>query len=54
MAKKIPITLACGDYEIIRALKDGAVKPDGIDLITPEELFLSVSQGRKRGTEFRI
>jgi 4,5-dihydroxyphthalate decarboxylase len=32
MAKKIPITLACGDYEIIRALKDGTVKPDGIDL----------------------
>jgi len=30
--KKIPITLACGDYEIVRALKDGSVEPDGIDL----------------------
>jgi 4,5-dihydroxyphthalate decarboxylase len=30
--KKIPLTLACGDYEIIRALKDGSVAPDGIDL----------------------
>ncbi len=28
----IPLTLACGDYEIIRALKEGIVKPDGIDL----------------------
>ena len=32
MAKKIPLTLACGDYEIIRALKEGTVTPDGIDL----------------------
>lgn len=32
MPTKIPITLACGDYEIVRALKDGSVEPDGIDL----------------------
>ena len=32
MSKKLPLTLACGDYEIVRALKEGAVKPDGIDL----------------------
>src|SRR5262252_3036495 len=32
VAKKIPLTLACGDYEIVRALKDGEVEPDGIDL----------------------
>ena len=32
MAKKIPLTLACGDYEIVRALKEGEVVPDGIDL----------------------
>jgi 4,5-dihydroxyphthalate decarboxylase len=32
VAKKIPLTLACGDYEIIRALKEGQVEPDGIDL----------------------
>jgi 4,5-dihydroxyphthalate decarboxylase len=30
--KKIPLTLACGDYEIVRALKEGAVEPDGIEL----------------------
>lgn len=29
---KVQLTLACGDYEIIRALKDGTVQPDGIDL----------------------
>jgi 4,5-dihydroxyphthalate decarboxylase len=29
---KIPLTLACGDYEIVRALKDGTIEPDGIDL----------------------
>jgi 4,5-dihydroxyphthalate decarboxylase len=32
MSTKIPLTLACGDYEIVRALKEGVVKPDGIDL----------------------
>src|ERR1700689_1704482 len=32
MATRIPLTLACGDYEITRALKEGAVVPDGIDL----------------------
>jgi len=32
MSKNIPLTLACGDYEITRALKEGIVKPDGIDL----------------------
>ena len=33
MAKKITLTLACGDYEITRALSDGTVRPDGIDLV---------------------
>jgi len=32
LPKKLPITLACGDYEIVRALKEGAVEPDGIEL----------------------
>ena len=32
MPKNIPLTLACGDYEIIRTLKEGKVAPDGIDL----------------------
>ena len=29
---KLKLTLACGDYEIVRALKEGVVSPDGIDL----------------------
>jgi 4,5-dihydroxyphthalate decarboxylase len=32
LARNLPLTLACGDYEIIRALKEGTVVPDGIDL----------------------
>jgi len=32
MPRNIPLTLACGDYEIIRALKEGVVRTDGIDL----------------------
>lgn len=32
MSSKLQLTLACGDYEIIRALKEGEVKPDGIEL----------------------
>ena len=29
---KLKLTLACGDYEIIKPLKEGAVEPDGIEL----------------------
>jgi 4,5-dihydroxyphthalate decarboxylase len=32
MAKKLALTLACGDYEIIRPLREGLVQPDGVDL----------------------
>jgi 4,5-dihydroxyphthalate decarboxylase len=32
MTKKLELTLACGDYEIIRPLKEGKVQPDGIEL----------------------
>ena len=33
MTGKLRLTLACGDYEIVRALKEGTVQPDGIDLV---------------------
>ena len=38
MSAKLRLSLACGDYEITRALIDGRVKPAGIDLVvvTPE------------------
>ena len=32
MSTKVELTLAVGDYEIMRALKEGTVRPDGIDL----------------------
>jgi 4,5-dihydroxyphthalate decarboxylase len=33
MAGKLRLSVACGDYEIVRALKEGTVKADGIDLV---------------------
>ena len=33
MAGKLRLTVACGDYEIVRALKDGTVIADGLELI---------------------
>jgi 4,5-dihydroxyphthalate decarboxylase len=33
MAEKLRLTVACGDYEIVRALKEGAVKADGLELV---------------------
>lgn len=33
MAGKIRLSVAVGDYEIVRALKEGTVKADGLDLI---------------------
>jgi 4,5-dihydroxyphthalate decarboxylase len=33
MATKIRLSVACGDYEIIRALKDGTVEADGLELV---------------------
>jgi 4,5-dihydroxyphthalate decarboxylase len=32
MPKKLPLTLACGNYEIVRPLIDGTVAVDGVDL----------------------
>lgn len=36
--KRIPLTMACGDYEIVRALREGTVRPDGIDLTILTEM----------------
>jgi len=33
MSAKLRLTLACGDYEIVRALKEGEVTADGIELL---------------------
>jgi 4,5-dihydroxyphthalate decarboxylase len=33
VATRLRLTVACGDYEIVRALKDGAVEADGLELV---------------------
>jgi hypothetical protein len=32
MTGKLRLTVACGDYEIVRALKEGAVGADGLGI----------------------
>src|SRR5687768_12318465 len=55
LATRIPLTLACGDYEIVRALKEGAVRPDGIDLTVLTAMDSTTRHWRYlRGQEFDI
>jgi len=47
--------LACGDYEIIRALMDGSVKPDGIDLTVLTDMTSDIRHWRMiRNREFDV
>ena len=48
MAKKLPLTLACGDYEIMRALKEGIVRPEGIELTVLTDMAASPRHWRLR------
>src|SRR5439155_19201029 len=53
VSTRIPLTLACGDYEIIRALKEGTVTPDGIDLTILTAMDSTTRHWRfLRGQEF--
>ena len=53
MSTRIPLTLACGDYEITRPLKEGTVKPDGIDLTVLTAMDSTTRHWRfLRGHEF--
>ena len=55
MSTKLHLTLACGDYEIIRALKEGTVKPDGIELTVLTEMTSDVRHWRMlRNREFDV
>jgi 4,5-dihydroxyphthalate decarboxylase len=55
MSRKIHLTLACGDYESIRALKEGTVKPDGIELTVLTEMTSDIRHWRMlRNQEFDI
>ncbi len=55
MINKLHLTLACGDYEIIRALKEGTVKPDGIELTVLTDMTSDVRHWRMlRNREFDV
>ena len=51
MAARQRLALACGDYDRTRALRDGTVTPEGIDLIylpmSPEEVFFRMARHRE-------
>ena len=38
MSGRLKLTVACGDYEIVRALKEGAVEADGLELVMLTEM----------------
>ena len=55
MSSKVHLTLACGDYEAIRALKEGTVKADGIELTVLTEMTSDVRHWRMiRNREFDV
>ena len=55
MTSRVPLTLACGDYEIHRALKEGAVPVDGVDLTVLTDMDSSTRHWRfLRNREFDI
>ncbi len=55
MSSKLKLTLACGDYEIVRALKEGSVTADGIDLTILTDMDSASRHWRMiRGKEFDV
>ncbi|MGE5540548.1 MAG: ABC transporter substrate-binding protein [Gemmatimonas sp.] len=55
MARKLPLTLACGDYEITRPLMEGTVEPDGIELTVLTDMDSGTRHWRfLRGREFDV
>src|SRR5258706_3494141 len=55
MAKKVHLPLACGDYDSVRALIDGSVEPDGIELTVLTDMESSIRHWRMiRGREFDV
>jgi 4,5-dihydroxyphthalate decarboxylase len=55
MSNKIYLTLACGDYESIRALKEGTVTPDGIELTVLTDMTSDIRHWRMiRNREFDV
>ena len=55
MPSDIKLTLACGDYEIVRPIKEGIVKPDGIELTLLTKMDSSTRHWRfLRNGEFDV
>ena len=55
MAHNVHLTLACGDYEILRALKEGEAAPDGVDLTILTKMDSTTRHWRfLRNNEFDI
>lgn len=55
MARKLELTLACGDYEILRPLKEGLVEPDGIALTILTDMDSTTRHWRfLRGRHFDV
>jgi 4,5-dihydroxyphthalate decarboxylase len=55
MSNKVHLSLACGDYESIRALKEGTVKPDGIELTVLTDMTSDIRHWRViRNREFDV
>src|SRR6266536_1685139 len=55
MSKRIHLTLAVGNYESIRALKEGSVKPDGIELSVLTDMTSDIRHWRMlRNHEFDV
>src|ERR1700754_4535162 len=48
---RLHLTIACGDYDRTRALEDGSIRPDGIDLtylrLPVEETFFRMLRHRE-------
>jgi len=55
MAKKLHLTLACGDYEIVRPLIEGTVEPDGIEFTVLTDMTSDIRHWRMiRKREFDV
>ena len=55
MSEKLRLTLATGDYEIVRAIKEGTVQPDGMELTCLTDMDSGTRHDRMvRNREFDI
>ena len=55
MSKNVRLTLSCGDYESVRALLDGTVEVDGVDLTILTDMDSATRHWRfLRNNEFDI